>query len=124
MGMKLLLPDTNILIYALANIKPFGDHLREWIQNKSLALSEIVVAEFLVHAKPEEETTFNALFDAFGSLPVDTTIARIAASYRKHHTTVRLPDCLIAATAKYHGTTLITFNRRDFPMTDIEIRSK
>jgi len=85
MGVRLFLPDTNILIYGLAGEKPHGECLKTWIKEKTLALS---------------------------------------ASYRKKflgkNYTLRLPDCLIAATAKLYGATLVTFDLKDFPMKDIK----
>lgn len=122
--MKLFLPDTNVLIYGLAGKDLYGKYLAEWIEEKMLALSAIVVAEFLVGAHPEEEQKFEALLDKFGSLPIDTAVARIAASYRKSFLEkdcrLKLPDCLIAATAKFYGATLVTFDPKDFPMDDIK----
>lgn len=122
--MELFLPDTNTLIYGLAGKKPLDDYLKEWIAKKSLALSVIVVAEFLAGASEEEEKSFAILLDRFGSLPVDTAVARIAATYRKSFLKkgyqLRLPDCLIAATAKFYGATLVSFDLKDFPMKDIK----
>lgn len=122
--MKLSLPDTNVLIYGLANQDPYNKHLEEWIKEQTLALSAIVVAEFLTHATSDEEKIFNGLLDKFGSLPIDTSIARIAAFYSKTFSQkgyrLKLPDCLIAATAKFYNITLVTFNLKDFPMTDIK----
>lgn len=124
MGIELYLPDTNILIYGLANKSPYAQHLKEWIEQKSLALSAIVVAEFLSVVTKEEEKMFAALLDKFGSLPVDTAIARIAAFYRKEYQKkgykLRLPDCLVAATAKFYDATLVSFDIKDFPMQDIK----
>ncbi|MBI4991185.1 type II toxin-antitoxin system VapC family toxin [Candidatus Gottesmanbacteria bacterium] len=124
MGLNLFLPDTNVLIYGLAGHSLSAQFLREWIEQKTLTLSVVVVAEFLTQATTKEEKTFEALIDQFGSLPIDTTIARIAASYRKSFLKtgykLKLPDCLIAATAKLHNAILVTFNTTDFPMKDIK----
>lgn len=124
MAINLFLPDTNVLIYGLANKQPYNQHLKEWIEQKTLALSAIVVAEFLAGATAEEERLFEALLDKVGSLPIDTAIARIAASYRKTFLRtkrlLKLPDCLIAASAKLYNATLVSHNISDFPMTDIK----
>lgn len=121
--MRLYLPDTNVLIYGLADQYPYNSHLSKWIKEKTLALSSIVVAEFLTKATEDENKIFEALLDKFGSLPVDTPVARIAAEYRKSLYAkgyrLKLPDCLIAATCKLYNATLITFDNKDFPMTDI-----
>jgi predicted nucleic acid-binding protein len=81
----------------------------------------------LAGATQEEEKLFEALLDKFSSLPVDTAVAKITASYRKKYLAkgykIKLPDCLIAATCKLYKATLITFNQKDFPMKDIKVVS-
>ncbi|MBL7078320.1 type II toxin-antitoxin system VapC family toxin [Candidatus Shapirobacteria bacterium] len=125
--MKLYLIDTNVLIYALAGKNPWAKWVERWIGAKQLVLSSIVVAEFLTSATDSEAKIFEALLDRFGSLPVDTTVARLAADYRKRFQKkgrkLKLPDCLIAATAKLYRATLVTFNSKDYPMKDIKIFS-
>jgi len=83
------------------------------------------VAEFLSGASEEEAKIFAALLDKFGSLPVDTAVARIAAGYRREFLQkgrrLSLADCLIAATCKLYQTTLVTFNTADYPMKDISL---
>jgi predicted nucleic acid-binding protein len=122
--MALFLPDTNIFIYAYHGEEPYGSHIKKWIAEKKLVVSSIVAAEFLSGAIQGEENLFEALLDKFGSLPIDTAIARIAANYRKtffktkRH--LKLPDCLIAASAKLYNATLVSHNISDFPMTDIK----
>lgn len=122
--MKLFLPDTNVLIYGLANKDPYGENLAQWIEEQTLVLSVIVVAEFLSGATPAEEKIFEAILDKFSSLSIDTAIARIAAGYRKSYLKenykLKLPDCLIAATAKFYNATLVSFDLKDFPMKDID----
>lgn len=123
--MKFYLVDTNVLIYALAGKKPWSELVKKWISKKQLALSSIVVAEFLSGVTDKEAKIFEALLDKFGSLPVDTAIARLAADYRKQFKKrgrkLKLPDCLIAATCKLYKATLVTFNSKDYPMKDITI---
>lgn len=123
MAMKMFLPDTNVLIYGFSGVAPFGTYLKQWIREKTLALSVIVVAEFLVDVSKEDNKLFEMLLEEFGSLPVDTTIARIAADYRKSFLQkgykLKLPDCLIAATAKFSNATLVSFDLKGFPMKDI-----
>src|SRR3989344_164969 len=100
--MKLFLPDTNIFIYANKGEEPFANLMTSWISQNSLAISAIVAAEFLSGGDNLERNKFQALIDRFGTLPVDTTIAGIAAEYKREFSktkpSLRLPDCLIAAT--------------------------
>lgn len=122
--MKLYLPDTNIFIYAYHGEEPYASHLTAWVEEKALGISSIVAAEFLTGAEIEEQNRFEALLDKFGALPVDTAVARMGADYRRSFLQkkirIKLPDCLIAATAKFYQATLVTFDLTDFPMQDIK----
>ena len=122
---KLFLPDTNVLIYALAGKAPYSSLLRKWIEGKLLTLSAIVVAEFLSGATKEEEIAFRNILENFEVLPVDSIVAQVGATYRKEFNSkekkVWLSDCLVAATCKVFGVTLATFDKKDYPMKDIEI---
>ena len=97
------------------------------MEEKSLVLSSIVVAEFLSGATKDEEIAFRSLLENFEVLPVDSIVAQVGASYRKEFKTKEkkawLSDCLVAATCKVFGVTLVTFDRKDYPMKDIEIIS-
>lgn len=95
-----------------------------WISENTLAISAIVASEFLSGGDDLERNKFQALIDRFGTLAVDSTVATIAADYKRQFSKIKpslkLPDCLIAATAKLYNATLITINTSDFPMKDIE----
>lgn len=125
MAMKLYLVDTNILIYAFHGERPYAEKIREWIKKKQLLLSAIVAAEFLAGAESEEAEQFEAVLDRFGAAPVDLAVARLAANYKKGLTQrkpgLKLPDALLAATAKIYGAVLVTENPKDFPMKDIAL---
>ena len=124
---KIFLPDTNVLIFALAGKKPYSEWMGVWIKEKRLVLSAIVVAEFLAGARHEEEVNFRQLLENFKVLPVDSIVAQVGASFRKDFKRkkkkVWLSDCLIAATCKVFGATLVTFDKSDYPFVDINIKS-
>lgn len=121
--MRLFLPDTNILIYAIKGEAPYAAKVLQWIEKKEILISAIVAAEFLSGGNEIERDKFQALIDKFGTAPVDTAIARIASEYKiklaRRKPKLRLPDSLIAATAKLYGATLVTEDKNDYPMTDI-----
>ena len=123
--MELYLPDTNVLIYAFQGKESFVKPVKEWISTKSLLISAIVAAEFLCGGNEFERDKFQALIDRFGTLVIDTTVARITGDYKRQFSSrkpgLRLPDALIAATCKLYGAILVTNNKIDFPMSDIEI---
>lgn len=121
--MPFFLPDTNILIYAIKGEGAYAAKVLVWIEKKEILISAIVAAEFLSGGNELERGKFQALVDKFGTVPVDTAVARIAAEYKvklgRSKPKLRLPDALIAATCKLYGATLVTEDKHDYPMTDI-----
>jgi len=119
------LPDTNILIYALSGKEPYQTSANAWIEDHQLVLSSIVIAEYLSNTTRSEELSFHKLMKTCRVLPVDADVAIQAAAYRKQFTRkqkkVWLIDCLIAATCKVYGATLVTYDKKDYPMKDIKI---
>lgn len=122
-SMKFLL-DTNICIRAIAGKEPDASFLAKAIKGNAVVLSVIMLAEFLSKSSSIEETALDRLRQAFPVLSVDEETARIAAAYRKaslQTSRTKLLDCFLAAQAKQHRLTLVTNNREDFPMRDIQI---
>lgn len=123
--MKLILPDTNVLILGFKDEAPYNSFLRKTIEEKRLALSAVVIAEYLVGVTEDQEKLFNALVAQFPVLAIDLPIAQLAAFYRRTYIKkgkkIGLPDCLIAATCKIYNTTLATLNPTDYPMKEVEI---
>ncbi len=115
--------DTTILI----------DHLRgrpearEWLENHQtdgLSISVIARAEILGGLRAGEEQATWALLQRLPTLEVDSRVADLAGSYRRHFLKshgLLLPDALIAATARTYDKTLATLSTRDFPMDDIRV---
>lgn len=124
---NLFLPDTNIFIYALSGQPPYSIWLKKLIENKKLAISAMVVAEFIGGAKETELVFFKDILNRFGVYDIDNIVAQVAGEYRnefsKKTKKVWLIDCLIAATCKVNGLVLVTANKKDYPMTDINIQT-
>ena len=110
--------DTDVLI----------DYLRDQPQavvflegtEQPLAISAITVAE--LHAgvlDGEERRRLDAFVAAFEVLPLDRQPAQRAGFWRRQYGPSHgtgLADGLIAASAEAAGATLVTLNRRHFPM--------
>ncbi|MBI2641431.1 PIN domain-containing protein [Candidatus Roizmanbacteria bacterium] len=128
MGIKQILPDTNVLILGFKNEEPYASFLRKAITEKKLVFSSVVVAEYLVGATDDQEKVLNALTSQFKVLPVDLPVAQLGAFYRKKYIKrgkkLALPDCFIGATCKIYNLVLLTLDKKDFPMQDIEIIEK
>ncbi len=109
--------DTNILIAYLDGDLAVQKVLSRWRQeNKPLFLSAIVEAEILSFADwTESERRFTEKFleENFAFISFDRMTARIAAHLRRT-LKIKLPDAIIAATAIFSHTPVVTRNYKDF----------
>ena len=78
-------------------------------------VSAVTELELLAYSglSPEEESSIEELLATISVIPVDSRIARLAALVRRHYR-LKVPDSVIAATAMFTGSRLVTRNTRDF----------
>lgn len=119
-----LLLDTAILIDALRNRRGRRELLAEAIHNgHMLATTAINMAEIHAGMRPGEESRTAVFLDGLEFYPITEAIARRAGRLKREWAqrgrTLTLDDMLIAASALEHGLTLMTDNRKDFPMRDL-----
>ncbi len=110
--------DTDVLIDYLRG----AEHAAKFLERLEgdLLVSSITVAELYSGVRsPDEEDALDQFLQAFAVVEVDSAIAKQAGSYRhefsKSHGT-GLADALIAACAEDSKATLVTLNRRHYPM--------
>ncbi|MDP3994709.1 MAG: PIN domain-containing protein [bacterium] len=122
----LFLPDTNILIKAFLGKEPYASWFVDHFRKKEIILSAIVISEYLSGAKSSEREGFEKILTGIEICPVDVAVAKIAAGYRREYSKktkkVWLFDCLIAASCKVFGATLVTSDRKDYPMKNIRVK--
>jgi predicted nucleic acid-binding protein len=123
--MKLLL-DTSILIDVLRRKKQRNEWLAELVRNgHTLATTTLNIAEIYAGMRPAEETRTEALLGGLQVHELNGTSARLAGQFkntwaRKGHT-LSLADAIVAAIAIERGCALLTDNRKDFPMTEVQL---
>jgi predicted nucleic acid-binding protein len=120
------LPDTSVLIETLRRNPKRTQLLRSLLsQGHSLASCAITVGETYSGMHPSEAAVSAEFFSTL--IWVDTTaaVARKAGMLRyewaRKGITLTLTDTMIAATALQYGLTLITDNKKDFPMPELTI---
>lgn len=91
---------------------------------ETLAISVVTLTELLAGMRSNEEDPTEKLLALFFVLDIDQPIGRKAAAYlRKYNRThkIELGDALIAATASFFNTELVTRNIKHYPMSDIKV---
>ncbi len=110
--------DSDILVEYLRNHPQALDYVDTLEGN--LLISVITVAKLIAGARNQAERQSLELFlSALEVVPLDYAIAKQGGLYRQQYKQSHgtgLDDALIAATAELTGATLVTFNRRHFPM--------
>ena len=89
-----------------------------------LATTAINVEEIVRGLRPTEVDAATQLFSGLEVLAVDAAAAWQAGEWRRNSAargvTLWQADCLIAATAKVNGATLVTGNTKDFAVDGLE----
>jgi hypothetical protein len=107
-GPKYLL-DTNIILYILSGNETLANHLHL----KSLYaffISEIELFSFK-GLSPKDEKNIRQFLAQFRIIDIDQSIKQEAISLRRNYA-LKLPDCIIAATAITLQLTLITADKQ------------
>lgn len=111
------LPDTNSLIYHLQPQTPLEVRMRIWqlLQSGMPAMSVITEIEVLPwrEAKEEDLELLHSFIADSVVFPLTDVIKEAAIQIRKHHG-LKLPDAIIAATAKTFNLDLVSRNEKDF----------
>ena len=122
------LPYTNILINALNAKRGHKELLNDLVRRgHRLSCCAITIREIYSGIKPADLPKVDEFLSALVWYGDSRSIARRAGRLRfawaQQGTTLSLPDSLIAATALEHGLTLITDNRKHFPMPELQVLS-
>jgi len=125
-AMPVFLPDTNILVDALNGKRGRADLLRELIlSGHGLACCSVTVAEVYSGMRPHETARTDQLVSSLDWYDITRSIARRAGRLRfewgRQGISLSLADTLVAATSLEYGLTLITENRKHFPMPELSL---
>lgn len=122
MAERLLLA-TDVLVEYLRGREEAVEYLEGLASD--LYVSVISIAELFAGVRDdEEERSLRQFLLAFDAVPVNEKVARTGGLYRRDYGPSHgtgLADALIAATAEETGASLVSFNRRHFPMVEITV---
>lgn len=123
--LNMYLIDTDILIWVLRDNEKYTSLLKNLARKESLTISTITIAEIYKNIYPAELVKTENLLNELQNLDVTPQVAKQAGlywqEYSKRLKTLSLIDCLIAATANTNEATLVSLNRKHFPMKDIKL---
>jgi predicted nucleic acid-binding protein len=108
--------DTNAILYYLKDDPDTVASLRNvFTQNVPLYVSAITELELFAFSNlsTAEEKLIEELLTTVAVISLDSHIARLSAFIRRQYR-LKVPDSVIAATAPFTGSTLLTRNTRDF----------
>jgi predicted nucleic acid-binding protein len=125
--MAVFLLDTTVIVDALNGKKARYELLSTILaQRNLLACCSINVTEVFAGVRPDEMEATQAFLRSLRYYQVTWEIARLAGElkrrWRAKGLTLALPDVTIAAVALAHGLTLLTDNKKHFPMPELSLR--
>ena len=123
--MRLLL-DTSVLIDALSFRQGRQELLAQLVRDgHTLSTTAVNIAEVYAGMRSEEEQQTEALLAALECYDITAYAGRMAGHLRnkwaKKSRTIAIADAMVAAIALEQDCTLLTDNRRDFPMPDLDL---
>ncbi|HWY56085.1 MAG TPA: type II toxin-antitoxin system VapC family toxin [Terriglobales bacterium] len=122
--MRLLL-DTSVLIDVLRLRHGRRELLAELARGaNTLATTALNVAELYARMRPEEEARTEEFLAALECYELTAAVGRLAGSlknrYARKGRTLTLADTIVAAVAIERRCTLMTDNRKNFPMPEVD----
>jgi predicted nucleic acid-binding protein len=124
--MATYLLDTSVIIDALNGKRKRAQLFKELLQQGHLlACCPINVTEVYAGLRAHEEMRTRQLLESLQYFPIDWPVARLAGllkrDYAQKGVTLATTDVTVAAVAIHHQLTLITDNRKHYPMKEVNL---
>ena len=117
--------DSCVLIRHLRRHKPTTDLLGALVLEGQVGIAAISRTEIIEGMREHEREATMRLLDSLSSYSLNVAIADLAGEYirryRAQGITLDKPDAIIGATAVHYNLVLITYNRKHFPMPELQL---
>ena len=117
--------DTDILIWVLRENKKYQNLIIKLAKKGTLSISTATIAEIYQNVYPSELVKTERVLGDLKSIDVNPLIAKQAGlywqKYSKNLQKLSVIDCIIAATAALNDLTVVSLNKKHFPMKDIKL---
>lgn len=112
--------DTNVILYYLKGEDDVAAHIEDiYRRGVPVYVSAITEAELFGFSSltEKEAERIDMFLKTVSIVPMDSHIARISGTLRRTYG-IKIPDSVIAATALFTGSTILTRNVKDFKKVD------
>ncbi len=122
--MSRFLLDSDVIIWHLRGRKEVTEMLRDLQRVGLPACSALSVLEVQLGVKKGEEEKTDRFLRSLRIFDINMEIANKAAQlireYKAKGITIDLPDAIIASTCIVHDLTLVTYNTKHYPITELK----
>jgi predicted nucleic acid-binding protein len=122
--MSRFLLDSDVIIWHLRGRKEVTEMLRDLQRVGLPACSALSVLEVQLGVKKGEEEKTDRFLRSLRIFDINMEIANKAAQlireYKAKGITLDLPDAIIASTCIVHDLTLVTYNTKHYPITELK----
>ena len=123
--MSKYLLDSDIIIWHLRGRKEITEMLKDLQRSGLPTCSAISVLEVQLGIKTKgEEGKTNRFLESLKVFDINMDIAKMAAQlireYKAKGVTMDIPDAIIASSCILHDLTLVTYNRKHYPISELK----
>jgi predicted nucleic acid-binding protein len=124
--MATLLLDSCVIFDTLNGKRARAEYLQQQLEaGHLLACCLVNITEVYAGLRDHESARTERFLASLQFLPVTTEIAKAAGLLKREWAekgrTLAYPDITIAAVAQFYGTPLLTDNKKDFPMPQLDL---
>src|SRR3990172_10093844 len=116
--MKKFLVDSDVVIWFLRGRDKEIKLIKQLAFQGDLFISVITITEVRTGLSKDVGGVITKLKEIFKPQPVEEIIAEMAGKYKQRYN-LEIADMLIAASAVVSNSTLVTYNKKHFPMKEL-----
>lgn len=117
--------DTDVIIWILRSKQDIIEKISQIKEQSPVCISVMSIAEIYKNIFPTELVATEEFLNQHIIYNINSKVAKIAGlywqQYNKQLKGLSISDCLIAGTANINDLTVVTLNKKHFPMNDIKI---
>jgi len=114
------LVDSDIIIWYLKGREKETKLFEKLSKKGDLYFSVVTITEIRVGLSKNPRVVISQLKDVFIPVGIDSETAELAGVFKQNYK-LDIADMLIAATAANHSLTLVTYNKKHFPMPEVKL---